>query len=78
MSLLSKSKATINAIQTLKLLLDKCQYPTNVFHKKIVDLDNEGKNINREAIKFLEKPKYVDHMGFYEEIKFINNKLTLS
>lgn len=47
MSLLHKSKATINAIQLLKGFLDKCCYPQNLYSKKVNDLDIEGKGLNK-------------------------------
>jgi hypothetical protein len=37
-SLLSKSKPTINGVQTLKTLLDRAVYPSNIMSKKITEL----------------------------------------
>jgi hypothetical protein len=46
-SLLSKSKPTINGVQTLKTLLDRANYPLNIMSKKITELEVESKNLNK-------------------------------
>lgn len=52
-NLIYKAKPTINAVQTLKSLIDKTQYPENNLWKKVSDLDTESRKINKEIAKFL-------------------------
>lgn len=72
-----KTKPTINAVQTLKSLIDKTHYPENNLWKMVSDLDTESRKINKEIAKFLEKIKFGNKLNFYDEIKFISHKITL-
>lgn len=62
----SKRKPTINAVQNLKTLFERTMYPNNQVLHRLNVLDNEGKNLNRQIMKYLDKPKVQEFMEIFE------------
>lgn len=56
--------------------MDKIKYPKNNIRTSIEKLDQEAKSLNKRISHFLDKQKVAD-MEPYEELKFIQNKMTL-
>ena len=71
-----KRKPSINAIQNLKIIVDKIRYPNNEIKKNIINLDGEGKILNKQISRFLDKPKLPEFMEFHEELRFIHAKIS--
>ena len=57
--------------------MDKTHYPQNNLSRKISDLEIESRKLNKEINKFLQKTKIGNKLTFYDEIKFVSNKITL-